>query len=86
VSWHVVTRTGRDLTGSLSFTVASSGAATAADPAADPAAEPGAGGHQHGGPDSLTGALLGVNVLAVAVLGVMFVRSGRRRRQPAGRQ
>jgi copper resistance protein C len=79
VSYHVLTTGGREVSGTLSFTTGRpSGPAAALPPGADSASDPAASGHQHGGPDALTAALLGVNVLVLLVLGVLFVRTGRR--------
>jgi copper resistance protein C len=84
VSYHVLTSNGREVSGTLSFSSGSSGGsggpAAVPPPAADPAAaDPEAAGHQHGGPDPVSAVLLGVNVLALLVLGALFVRTGRRR-------
>ena len=84
VSYHVLTSSGREVSGTLSFTTArqaGSGAALppAADPAGDPAADPAAAGHVHDAPDPVTAVLLGVNGLVLLVLVVLFVRTGRRR-------
>jgi methionine-rich copper-binding protein CopC len=80
VSYHVLTSGGREVSGTLSFTTARPGGPAAAlPPAADPAADLAATGHQHDAPDPLTAALLGVNALVLLVLGVRFVRTGRRR-------
>jgi len=80
VSYHVLTSNGREVSGTLSFSTGRPGGPAAAlPPAAEPAADPAATEHQHGAPDPVTAALLGVNALLLLVLGVLFVRTGRRR-------
>jgi methionine-rich copper-binding protein CopC len=79
VSYHVLTSGGREVSGTLAFTTTRSGGPAAGLPAAEPGADPAADGHQHDGPDPVTAALLGVNLLVLLVLGVLFVRTGRRR-------
>jgi methionine-rich copper-binding protein CopC len=75
VVYHVVTQDGSELQGRLWFTVAGAEAPAGPDPELPPEW---AGSHHGGALDALTAAIIGVNVLAVLVLGVLFVLRGRR--------
>ena len=81
VSYHVLTSSGLEVSGTLSFTTDRPGGPAAPPAGTEPGADPAAGGHQHGGPDPMSAVLLAINVLVLLVLGVLFVRTGRRRAQ-----
>jgi copper resistance protein C len=80
VSYHVVTRDGAEVTGTLRFSVGGPGAA--ALPAAP---DPAQGGHQHGGLDPLTGVVLAANLVVLLVIGgLLLAGRGRARHGTAG--